>query len=311
VTPLDGGGVSIGQVVAFSGSTVLGRFRAPIAVGYGWPRGGPLLAMNARGDAVLAISSCCPNLVHTFRRAPFGAFDEADVVAEPPPAASDLYQQQLSDLQLDPFGNAAATWLDTSSGSAQLDIAADGPAQASAPPIVPPSPLDVVSLLPNDTSQPAGQAGPTQPWLGAVVAAANAAQVSSPAPALAAPAGATRPATPARGRLAVAIARLPGAAGTARIVVAVQCPAACRTSVTGTLVTPTRARLRLPRLAVTADAGQRATATLRLSPAASRVLRARSGHGPRRRFQLSVTAIAGDTDGQPQTSTVAAAFLRR
>jgi hypothetical protein len=321
------GGVSLQPLAVFSGSTALGRFAASEVLSDAWLLNGAQLAMNARGDAVVAYVSCCPERLETRRRAPFGPFeDEQDV---PLPASSaGYYSHQVGAAAVDPFGNATVTWVDFSADVPVRSVSADAPVLASAPDVVRPSSGQPTDLIPAPAPAAPPLADPAPPpyvyesppfyWFGfppGFLPPGAAPEPSPAAPASAAPKPShAAPAAP----LAVAVPVLPALSGRPRIVVAVRCPAACRASVSAVLVTPRGRRLRLPRVALTADVAGIVTAPLRLSPAAARALRVASpGAGaaarlsPRRRFGLSLTVTAGDRGGAPQVVSIELAFTRR
>ncbi len=324
----EAGGIGQEPLAVVSGSTALGRFGASEQLSDTWPEAAGQLAMNARGDAVVAYEACCPERLETRRRAPFGAFaSEQDVPL--PTSPGGYYTEHLSHVVVDPFGNAAVTWIDYSSPVAQRLSSVDSPVLTSVPDVVPPASGQPTDLIPapiaaaappalDPAPAPAQGYGPctacflTPPgftwWPFSVPAVA-------PAPDTTAPPASTRPSRTPDGPLALAAPRLPAATGTPRIVVAVRCPWACRASVSASLVTPQHRRLLLPRAVLTADAAGVVTAPLRLTPAAARALKVGSGlrrvGTPSRRFTLNLTASAGDRTGAPQTVSVRLSFVRR
>ncbi|MDP1848541.1 MAG: hypothetical protein Q8K79_12180, partial [Solirubrobacteraceae bacterium] len=131
---LAGGGGSWGYHVSgfrgVLGSTLLGRVGAPQPL---VPRPGdyPRLAMNRRGDAVLAYSEFgTPGVVRVRRRVPGRAFGEPALVATgdlTPAGDGAYYGLSVGEVVLDEIGNAMVTW--TGFGPIALGVTAaiDGP----------------------------------------------------------------------------------------------------------------------------------------------------------------------------------------
>jgi hypothetical protein len=313
----ESGGFGIEPPVVVSGSTVLGRFTAPEALSDEWSSSSPDLAMNARGDAVVTYTPCCSGELVARRRAPLGSFGAEQAIPTPAPEAAG-YNPILDDVSLDSFGNATLTWDDASTAAEPVYFSADGPLLSGAPPVTQPDPAEIADLLPAPVppvyEAPAGDPT-TQTWYPDGIA--NPPVQDDPgASAPAARAHGAAPGPVAEGHITVTIERHPAETGPARIVVAVSCASACRAEVTATLVSQGR-RLKLPSLAVATDEPGTVSAPLRLSAAASRALRVPAAsaaslrRAPRRRFELAVTAVAGDRAGQPQAASVELAFVRR
>ncbi|HWH10611.1 MAG TPA: hypothetical protein VG165_05750 [Solirubrobacteraceae bacterium] len=309
------GGFGMEPPVVVSGSTALGIFTAAEPLADEWSDSTPALAMNARGDAVVIYTPCCSGQLVARRRAPFGGFDAPEEIPTPQTDASS-YDAQPGEVSLDPFGNATTTWNDVSSTAAPPYFSADGPLLDAAPAGAPPSPAAIADLLPQPVApldSASDLSGPPPPtWWQLDGSPATLVQDDPPSP----PSRAHGVSVPApEGRLAVAIERGPASRGPARIVVGVSCPSACRTGVTATIVTAGR-RLKLPRLALATNAAGSVSGPVRLTAAATTALRvlpasaASARPRPRRRFELIVTAKAGDRDGQPQTAYAELAFVR-
>jgi hypothetical protein len=307
------GGLGLDPLVVLSGSTVLGRFGPFRPLAQTWEDSYPRLAMNARGDAVLTTTTCCPTRLVARRRAPLAGFvAEQDVV--PPLPMVNGPQRLIRDVGLDQLGNAAVTWNDSTDGSPLL-VSADGPVLAAVADVTLPLPVVLAELVPAPpvVAVPDPPA-PPPPWSPPfpfplpfpfpfpfpypTPPPPPGAFPTGAAPSVPAPSAANRAALPADGRFAVALRRLPSRTGPAKIVVSVRCAAACRAAVRGVLVTSSRRRLTLPQLALATDRPGAVTASLPLTPAARASL-AR----PRGRSRLRVTAVAGDRAGRAQTAT--------
>ena len=94
----------------------------------------PSLVMNARGDAVVLWSKCCPASIAGYRRARGGSFGRLFEVAQRPPLNPNSFSSlQLSGLLVDPYGNATLAWADPQAYPYEYFLSADGPRLASAP----------------------------------------------------------------------------------------------------------------------------------------------------------------------------------
>ena len=137
------------------GSTVLGRIGTP-ALLVAWPAYGAQLAMNRRGDAVVAYEECCDDgdgIVRARRRLPGGSFDDAVLVARGPLThanESSYYGPSVREVVLDEIGNAGVTWTGFGPLPLGMNAAVDGPLLelglpglpigVELPPILPPLP---------------------------------------------------------------------------------------------------------------------------------------------------------------------------
>lgn len=297
VHPVDAVTHQLQPVTVSSGSTVLGRFGPPVPIAQGWDESDPRVAIDARGDAVLTTDKLNTSELIARRRAPFGEFGAAQEIVPPPygPASSvtdwEGVFREVSDVELDQFGNATVTWTDDLDG-APLLVSVDGPAVTEVPDVSLPDPLQITELV-----APPPPVPPTPD---------TAASPSGIAP--------HRLAVTA-GHIALVIEHAPPSTGTPRIVVALRCPTACRAGLQAVLVTPSRQRIALPAAALALDSGRAVRGALRLSPAALGALRTplrgAAAHRPARRFKLTITAVTGDATGVPQTARASVSFTRR
>lgn len=112
------------------GSTLLGRIGIPQEL-VPWPGDRGRLAMNRRGDAVLAYTDCCAKaIVRARRRVPGGPFGDPTLVAagEPTPAGDGaVYGTSVSEVALDEIGNAMVAWSGFGPVALGMTAAVDGP----------------------------------------------------------------------------------------------------------------------------------------------------------------------------------------
>jgi hypothetical protein len=145
-------------LVGLAGSTALGRFDAPQTLGTDFNSDGWALAMNARGDAVLAYVSGTGIAVR--RRSPFGPFTASEQVA---PLSGAPGWPTVTSAGVDQFGNAVVAWFDPSTSPLRTSVARDAPLLDRADPVTPPAPLSLTPLWP----PPARVSGPTNPGVDA------------------------------------------------------------------------------------------------------------------------------------------------
>jgi hypothetical protein len=265
------------------GSTVLGRVGAP-ALLVAWPAYGAQLAMNRRGDAVVAYEECCDDgdgIVRARRRVPGGSFGDATLVARGPlthASESSYYGPSVREVVLDEIGNAGVTWTGFGPIALGMNAAVDGPLLelglpglpigVELPPILPP--LPGVPGLPQLPGLPSLTAIPVTISKAALMAGRSAT---------------ARPVPAAPLELSVSAAPLRGVPHELRV--NVRCDRSCAVQASGRLAGST---LRASRNNV--RAGRSARLTVKLSVATRRRVRAslrRSGSATAR---LAVTAAA-------------------
>jgi hypothetical protein len=274
------------------GSTVLGRIGTP-ALLVAWPAYGAQLAMNRRGDAVVAYQECCDDgdgIVRARRRVPGGSFGEATLVARGPlthASETSYYGPRVGEVLLDEIGNAGVTWTGFGPIPLGMDAAVDGPLlELGVPglpigvelrPILPPLPqLPDLPDLPGVPGLPQLPGVPPLPGIPVTVStsALMAGRTATPRVVPAAPL-----------ELSVSAAPLRGVPRELRV--NVRCDRACAVQASGRLA---GSALRASRANV--RAGRSARLTVRLSAATRRRVRAslrRSGSATAR---LAVTAAA-------------------
>lgn len=319
-------GYSLQPLVAVSGSTRLGRFGAPHALSDDWTASDPLVAMNARGDALVTYDQCCPMRIGARRRAPFGAFGADEDVVPPLTFTGARGGRVVRDTRLDELGNAAVLWTDFEPQPSPLLVSRDGPLVGSVPAVVAPAVAAITSLFPVPAVPvPAVPATPVTgtPSVPAVPLPPLPATALPPTlalPPVALPTGTTLPAGVAAGasgglaQLTLeASAPVLGGPGGGSVKVTLGCSSACAASVGGTLSGSDGAVYRLPSVGTELDRAAVARVTLPLTREARRALRgarARTRSARSRSFTLRIRATARGRDGKLLRARAVTRFRR-
>ncbi len=140
---------------AVFGSMLLQRIGPPQLL-VPWPGYDAQLAMNRRGDAVVAYTDCCEGAngyVHARRRLPGGSFGDPAPVSQGPlthASETSYYGPGVGEVLLDEIGNAAVTWGGFGPVALGMNAAVDGPRLelplpglelgVDLPPVLPPLP---------------------------------------------------------------------------------------------------------------------------------------------------------------------------
>ena len=305
-------GVGLQPLVAAYGSTVLGRFGPARALSDRWWPSNPMIAMNARGDALLTYDSCCAMRLVGRRRAPLGALGPEEEIIEPLTFEGSRGGRIVRDVRLDELGNAAVTWVDFEPEPDPLLVSRDGPLLDLVPDVSLPSGPGLVELLPPAVGSVLA------PVLDGVPPLAGLPQWATLPPGARPAGGALPPALlglarlGARAKLSVAVTKVPRATGRAQLALRVGCSAACTVGVEGTLRPAAGGRaLRLPGAAIRLDRAATAEVRLALTRPAARALRARSRGKSTRRFTLTARATSRDRSGATATAAASRSFKRR
>lgn len=293
---LSGSGVTTGSwsysgrgYHAVFGSTLLQRIGTPQRL-VPWPSYHAHLAMNRRGDAVVAYVDCCDGgngYVHARRRVPGGSFGEPAAVAQGPlthASETSYYGPSVGEVLLDEIGNAAVTWSGFGPVALGMNAAVDGPRLELPLPGLPLG-IDLPPILPPLPGLPSlpGLGLPSLPAFPGLPV-----QVS--ADALRRGPAARAPVLPAAAlRLSV---RAPAARGIPqRLRLSVRCDQACAVQASGRI-----AGERVSASRGDIAAGRTAPVALKLSKAARRAARAslrRSGKATARVSVIAATAAGG------------------
>lgn len=131
------GGTHLEGVHAVYGNLPAGKLGPPADIGPDFWASYPHVGWNSRGDVVVVWDRCCPMRLEARRRAPLSSFGPIADIAPPISFEGTRHGRWTLDADVDEFGNARMSYVDSEPDPQQVFAASDGPGIFDEPPKVP------------------------------------------------------------------------------------------------------------------------------------------------------------------------------